>query len=214
MIRCQITQNRYKNHAQTQPDFLMLMQPIQQKDLSMNIQIIVGSIREGRAAIKVANWVRDTIQQLNFHTLSVEIVDLKQWDLPLFAGAHPPLSGIYDQPKQQAWADQIAKGDAFIFISPEYNHGYSPALKNALDYLGKEWQGKPAAYISYGATNGSRSIDQIRQVATQLGMIDTNSVFEMRDIFKRNQEAKITGSEIEQQLIEKIVKTLIQYANT
>lgn len=180
----------------------------------MNIQIIVGSIREGRAAIKVANWVKKTIEEMQFHTLNVEIVDLKEWDLPLFAGANPPLTGIYDQPKQQAWADQIAKGHAFILISPEYNHGYSPALKNALDYLGKEWQAKPAAYIGYGATNGSRSIDQIRQIGTQLGMIDTNSVFEMRDIFKRNQAAEIQGSEFENQLIEKIVNTLVKYANT
>ena len=92
------------------------------------------------------------------------------------------MTGIYDQPKQQEWADFIALADAFIFISPEYNHGYSPALKNALDYLAKEWQGKPAAYIGYGVTNGSRSIDQIRQVGTQLGMVDTNAIVELRDI--------------------------------
>ncbi|MEK5794397.1 NADPH-dependent FMN reductase, partial [Acinetobacter nosocomialis] len=91
---------------------------------------------------------------------------LKQWDLPLFAGSHPPATGIYDQPKQQEWADKIAQADAFIFISPEYNHGYSPALKNALDYLGKEWSGKPASFISYGVTYGSNSLGQIRQVTS------------------------------------------------
>ena len=180
----------------------------------MKIQIIVGSVREGRAAIKVANWVLNAIQAMNFHTLNAEIVDLKEWDLALFAGANSPMSGIYDQPKQQDWADHIAKADAFIFISPEYNHGYSPALKNALDYLAKEWQAKPAAFIGYGATNGSRSIDQIRQITTQLGMIDSNSVIEMRDIFSRNKEETITGNEIENELLEKIVNRLVQYANT
>jgi len=97
----------------------------------MKIYIVVGSVREGRTAIKVAHWVLQEIKKYGFSTLETELVDLKEWDLPLFAGSHPPLTGIYDQPKQQEWADFIALADAFIFISPEYNHGYSPALKNA-----------------------------------------------------------------------------------
>lgn len=102
----------------------------------MKIQIIVGSVREGRIAIKVARWVQRSIERANYSTVQVELIDLKEWNLPIFSGSHPPLTGIYDQPKQQQWADKIASGDAIIFISPEYNHGYSPALKNALDYLG------------------------------------------------------------------------------
>ena len=179
----------------------------------MKIYIIVGSIREGRTAIKVANWILKEIQSYGFATLSIEITDLKEWDLPIFAGAHPPLSGIYDQPKQQAWAEHIAKGDAFIFISPEYNHGYSPALKNALDYLGKEWQSKPAAYVGYGSTHGSRSIDQIRQVGTQLGLVDTNAVLEIRDIFSRNREDHFQGNEFDQKTLKNVVNKLIQYVS-
>jgi len=97
----------------------------------MKIYIIVGSIREGRTAIKVAKWVLEAIESFDYNTLETEIVDLKEWDLPVFAGSHPPITGIYDQPKQQQWAEKISEGDGFIFISPEYNHGYSPALKNA-----------------------------------------------------------------------------------
>jgi hypothetical protein len=67
----------------------------------MLIYIIVGSVREGRTAIKVANWVQQAISELALNNLQTEIVDLKEWDLPLFAGAHPPATGIYDQPKQQ-----------------------------------------------------------------------------------------------------------------
>ena len=179
----------------------------------MNIQIIVGSIREGRVAIKVAEWLLKEIQKLDFSTLNVEIVDLKEWDLPFFAGKNSPASGIYDQPKQQDWADKIALGDAFIFVTPEYNHGYSPALKNALDYLGKEWQGKPAAYIGYGATNGSRSIDQIRQVGTQLGLVDTNAVIEIRDIFARNKDYSFQGNEFDNKNLKAVVDRLIQYVS-
>ena len=179
----------------------------------MNIQIIVGSIREGRVAIKVAKWLKKEIQNLEFSTINVEILDLKEWDLPFFAGAHPPLTGIYDQPKQQAWADKVAQGDAFIFISPEYNHGYSPALKNALDYLGKEWTGKPAAYVSYGGSNGSRSIDQIRQVATQLGLVDSNAVVEIREIFSRNQAEEFEANTFDERALKASFDKLVQYVS-
>ena len=180
----------------------------------MKIQIIVGSVREGRIAIKVARWVQRSIERANYSTVQVELIDLKEWNLPIFAGSHPPLTGIYDQPKQQQWADKIASGDAVILISPEYNHGYSPALKNALDYLGKEWQGKPAAYIGYGATNGSRSIDQIRQVGTQLGLVDSNAVIEIRDIFSRNKTEEFEPNEFDNKNLRSVLDKLIQYVNS
>lgn len=179
----------------------------------MKIYIVIGSVREGRTAIKVAKWVQSTFESYGFNTVQAELVDLKEWDLAIFAGANPPLTGIYDQPKQQAWADHIAQGDAFIFISPEYNHGYGPALKNALDYLGKEWQGKPAAYVSYGGSNGSRSIDQIRQVATQLGLVDTNATVEIRDIFARNRGESFEGNEFDNTALKSAVDKIIQYVS-
>ena len=177
----------------------------------MLIYLIIGSIREGRTAIKVAHWITDCISDFALHDIHIELIDLKQWGLALFSGSHPPATGIYDQPKQQQWADKIALADAFIFISPEYNHGYSPALKNALDYLGKEWQGKPAAFIGYGSTNGSRSISQIRQVTSSLGMVDPNAVLEIRDIFKRNKEETFTANEFEIDGLKQILNKLIKY---
>lgn len=179
----------------------------------MKIYIVVGSVREGRTAIKVAKWVQSQINRYGYSTIETELTDLKQWDLPIFAGANPPLTGIYDQPKQQQWADYIAKADAFIFISPEYNHGYSPALKNALDYLGKEWQGKPAAYVSYGGSNGSRSIDQIRQVGTQLGLVDSNATVEIRDIFSRNREENFVGNEFDEKALKSAFDKIVQYVS-
>lgn len=177
----------------------------------MLIYIIVGSVREGRTAIKVANWVQQATTELALEQIQTEIVDLKEWDLPLFAGSHPPATGIYDQPKQQHWADKIAVAEAFIFISPEYNHGYSPALKNALDYVGKEWQGKPAAFIGYGSTNGSRSISQIRQVTSSLGLVDPNAAIEIRDIFKRNKDENFEANEFEVKGLAALISKLQKY---
>ncbi len=95
----------------------------------MLVYIVVGSVREGRTTIKIANWLETAIPSFNLKDFQTEVIDLKEWNLPLFSGSHPPATGIYDQPKQQEWANKIAQADAFIFISPEYNHGYSPALK-------------------------------------------------------------------------------------
>lgn len=179
----------------------------------MNIQIIVGSIREGRIAIKVANWLEREIIKLEFSTLNIEVVDLQEWDLPFFAGKNSPATGIYDQPKQQEWAKKIASGDAFIFVTPEYNHGYSPVLKNAIDFLYKEWQAKPSAFVSYGGTNGSRSIDQIKQVCAFIGMIDSNAVIELRDIFSRTKDDDFEGNEFDNKAVKSVINKLIQYAN-
>jgi hypothetical protein len=83
----------------------------------MLIYIIVGSVREGRTAIKVANWVQQATTELALKDIQTEIVDLKEWDLPLFAGAHPPATGIYDQPKQQQWADKIAQAQDLSLLA-------------------------------------------------------------------------------------------------
>ncbi|MDM1759043.1 MULTISPECIES: NAD(P)H-dependent oxidoreductase [Acinetobacter] len=179
----------------------------------MNIFIIVGSIRQGRTAIKVAEWLSKEINQLDFHTLNTRIVDLKEWNLPLFAGAHPPASGIYDQPRQQEWADHIAQADAFIFISPEYNHGYSAVLKNAIDYLGKEWKSKPFGIVSYGGNNGTSSVEQLKQVCTALDMIDSNAVIQLRDIFNRNKTEHFEGNEFDNKAVASVINKLIQYSN-
>lgn len=172
----------------------------------MKIQLIVGSVRETRTAIQVAQWIATALQN---HEAELEIVDLKEWSLPFYTGIPPfALNRQYTDPVQKKWSDKILEADAFIMISPEYNHGYSPALKNALDFLGTEWKGKPVAFVSYGGTNGSRSIEQIRSVTTQLGLIDLNLSLEIRDIFARTKEQAFQGSEYEANLINTFATTL------
>lgn len=80
-----------------------------------------------------------------------------------------------------------------------------------MDYLGKEWQGKLAAFISYGSTNGSRSISQIRQVTSSLRMVDPHAVLEIRDIFKRNKEETFAANEFEIDGLKFIMNKLIKY---
>lgn len=166
----------------------------------MNIQIIVGSIREGRVAIKVAEWLLKEIQKLDFSTLNVEIVDLKEWDLPFFAGKiHPPQESMISPNSNNGRKKLLL--EMRLFSLPQNNHGYSPVLKNAIDFVYKEWQSKPSAFVSYGGTNGSRSIDQIKQVCAFIGMIDSNAVIELRDIGQRGKSETFEGNEFDNKAV-------------
>jgi NAD(P)H-dependent FMN reductase len=88
----------------------------------------------------------------------------------MFALAKPPAMGLSGDVAQRRWAAKIAPADGYIFVSPEYNHGPSAVLKNALDYLWAEWNRKPAAFVSFGNTGGARAVEQLRSVAIELRM--------------------------------------------
>lgn len=137
------------------------------------IAVILGSIREGRAIENVAAWFLHAVHaNPDAH---IELLDLKDFPLPMFADAVAPAyrEGAHANPLVQAWLDKIAAADGFIIISPEYNHGYSSVLKNAIDYGSKEWAEKPVGFVGYGgAAGGARAVEQLRQVVGELRMYD------------------------------------------
>lgn len=136
------------------------------------ILVILGSSRQGRNGEKVANWVMDSIAALTLKDLAFTLCDLRIEQLPFLDDALPPLMGQYSKGKVQDWADTISQYDGFLIITPEYNHGYPAVLKNALDLINKEWNGKPVAFVSYGAVSGGiRAVEQLRQVVIELRMI-------------------------------------------
>jgi NAD(P)H-dependent FMN reductase len=149
----------------------------------MHLQIIVGSIREGRASLPVAEWARDAAATRPDCT--VELVDLKSWNLPMFALGKPPILGGYEDPLQCRWAANVDRADAFLFVAPEYNHSFTPVLKNALDYLYAEWNRKPAAFISYGQSLGARAIEQLALVLLELRMVPLTQAVQLREVYSR-----------------------------
>jgi len=130
--------------------------------------VIVGSVRPRRICPQIAAWVaqvgRETIPG------SVEVVDLKDWPLPMDDEPNVPAQDAYIFEHTQAWSRKVSKADAFVFVTPQYNWGYPAALKNALDHLYKEWSGKPAVIVSYGGHGGDKCAGQLRQVLTGLHM--------------------------------------------
>ena len=106
---------------------------------------------------------------------SFELVDVKDYNLPLLDEPMPPSLGRYTQPHTKRWAAKIAEFDAFVFVTAEYNHGIPGALKNAIDYLYREWNHKAAGFVSYGAASGSRAVEQLRLVMAELRVADVRS---------------------------------------
>lgn len=133
-----------------------------------HVQIIMGSVRPVRMNEQVAAWVRDLAAQVG--GLTFEIIDLKDWHLPMDDEPVQPSKGGYMQEHTVAWSRKISEADGYIFVTPQYNWGYPAALKNALDHLYKEWHGKPALIVTYGHRGGVRAAGQLRQVLDGLHM--------------------------------------------
>lgn len=141
----------------------------------MTIGIIIGSIREGRAGSAVAQWVAKHAAQRD--ATQFEIIDLKDFDVPLLTAAVPPAAANreYDSESVRRWSHAIDACEGFILVTPEYNHGVPGALKNAVDTLGPEWFGKTVGFVSYGADGGVRAVEQWRQIVANFQMLDVRA---------------------------------------
>jgi NAD(P)H-dependent FMN reductase len=132
----------------------------------LRIAIIVGSTRPGRKADSVAQWVFNLANKRT--DAEFEIVDIQDFGLPLLDEPVPPSMGQYSKPHTKAWAAKIASFDAFVFVTPEYNHGIPGALKNAIDFLFAEWNNKVAGFVAYGSMGGARSVEHLRLVMAEV----------------------------------------------
>jgi NAD(P)H-dependent FMN reductase len=139
----------------------------------LNVGIIIGSTRPGRKAEVVARWVYDIAAKRG--DASFEVVDIADFDLPLLDEAVPPSMNQYSKPHTKAWAAKIATFDAFVFVTPEYNHSISGALKNAIDFLFREWNDKAAGFVGYGGVGGVRAVEQLRLVMGEIKIADVRA---------------------------------------
>ena len=139
----------------------------------LDIAIVIGSTRPGRKAEAVAQWVHGLASARN--DARFELVDILDYGLPLLDEPVPPSQDKYSKPHTLKWAAKIAQFDGYVFVTPEYNHGTSGALKNALDFLFKEWNDKAAGFVSYGSAGGVRAVEQLRCVMGELRIADVRT---------------------------------------
>jgi NAD(P)H-dependent FMN reductase len=127
---------------------------------NLQLAIIIGSTREGRWGDKVAHWFADEARQRP--DLLVDVVDLAEVDIPA-------VLPMRHTPEVQAYAERIDRADAFVVVTPEYNHSYPASLKQAIDVLNAPWRRKPVAFVSYGGLSGGlRAVEHLRQVFAEL----------------------------------------------
>jgi NAD(P)H-dependent FMN reductase len=137
------------------------------------IAIIIGSTRPGRNGEAVSRWVHDIAAKRD--DAEFEVVDLNDFDLPHLDEVMPAAMGQYSHPHTRRWAEKIDSFDAYVFVTPEYNHSTSGALKNAIDFLHAEWHNKAAGFVSYGSNGGTRAVEHLRLVMGELQVADVRA---------------------------------------
>lgn len=134
------------------------------------LHVVTVSTRQGRKGPALAHWFSERASAHGAFT--VEAVDLREVALPLFDEESHPRFGRYEHPHTQRWAARVKAADAFVFVTPEYNHGPPPSLLNALAYLSAEWAYKPVGFVSYGGVSaGTRGVELAKMVVTTLKMM-------------------------------------------
>jgi NAD(P)H-dependent FMN reductase len=139
----------------------------------LKVGIVVGSTRPGRKAAAVAKWAYDILKVRQ--DAEFEIVDIEDYKLPLLDEPLPPSLGRYSQAHTKLWAAKIDSFDAYIFVTPEYNHSIPAALKNAIDFLFREWNDKAAGFIGYGSAGGARAVESLRLVMGEIKVADVRA---------------------------------------
>jgi NAD(P)H-dependent FMN reductase len=178
----------------------------------IKIKILTGSVRPGRFNIQPANWIYELSQKRT--DIEFELLDLKEINLPLLDESIPPSQHQYSKEHTKKWAKIIGEADGFIFVTPEYNHGVSPVLKNAIDYLWYEWHHKPVSYISYGSqAGGARAVEHLRGVAGETKMYDLRDQIVLSNFWEEKDEnGNYQFSEKHVALANKILDDLIFWA--
>ncbi|EPH43460.1 NAD(P)H-dependent oxidoreductase [Streptomyces aurantiacus] len=133
----------------------------------VKVAVIVGSNREGRFGPVVAEWL---LRRVRGHEgFEADVVDLAEVDLPTSLSYRPSADVVAELAKV---SPKLAEADAFIVLTPEYNHSFPASLKNVIDWHRDEWQAKPVALVSYGGISGGlRAVEHLRQVFAELHMV-------------------------------------------
>lgn len=164
-------------------------------DRELQIGIIVGSIRHGRKGAQVGRWAADLAGERD--DARFRLIELADYDLPLLTAETVPgaANREYDSEQRQRWGRDIDACDAFVFVTPEYNHGVPGAFKNAFDSIGPEWSDKAIGFVSYGSESGVRAVEQWRQIVATFNMVDVRSQVSMATFAEFDEQGGFTPAE-------------------
>lgn len=157
----------------------------------LHLQIIICSTRAGRKGPAIAAWAAACAR--SHAAFAVEVVDLAAFDLPILDEATHPRFAKYERAQTQRWSASVARGDAFIFVLPEYDFSMPASLLNALQVIYHEWTYKPAAFVSYGGESGGlRSVQMAKQVMTTFKVVPIVEAVSLHEVGQRYDESTKT----------------------
>lgn len=179
----------------------------------LTIKVIIASTRPGRKGPAMASWIYELAAAHPEYT--VELVDLAAVNLPIFNEAHHPVMQKYEHQYTKDWSAIVDSADAFIIVLPEYNYGFNAAIKNAIDYLHKEWQYKPVSFVSYGGVSGgTRAVQMLKLVLTALKMMPLPEAIHLPFFTKHiNTEGKFISEETLDKSAEIMISELAKWAH-
>lgn len=142
----------------------------------MKVAVIIGAVREGRKTPAQAKWVMRALEGMA--DVAAELVDLRDYPMPIF---DEPISPRYNPerkvvPEAQQWLDKLAEFEAYVFVTPEYNHSVPGVLKNAIDYVDYQLARKPAAVVSHGSAGGARAEVALKEILSESRMVPMSTV--------------------------------------
>ncbi|MEP6842167.1 MAG: NADPH-dependent FMN reductase [Pseudolysinimonas sp.] len=180
--------------------------------MSTRLMIIVGSVRPGRIGLPIARWAQQHADSNG--GFEVDLVDLAVLALPFMDEPEHPRLKHYTQSHTVEWSERVAAADAFLFVTPEYNHSFSPAMKNALDFLNNEWWRKPLGFVSYGGVSaGTRGVVALTTVTSGLGLVKIGANVEINFAGQHIVDGVFLPGDKENAILDKGLRELIELSN-
>lgn len=172
--------------------------------MTLKLHVIIGSTRPGRVGPSVARWFEGYAR--DHGGFEPVLIDIADFDLPVFDEPKHPRMQQYEHEHTKRWAASVAAADAYVFVTPEYNYGTTPALLNALNYLVLEWNYKPGGVVSYGGVSGgTRGAQHLKQTLTTLKIVTPPEGVALPNVFPQIKDGVFTSNE----LIDTSAKTML-----
>ncbi|WP_027967671.1 NADPH-dependent FMN reductase [Halomonas halocynthiae] len=179
----------------------------------MKLTIVLTSTRPTRLGKSVADWFYSYAKGESAG-FEIELVDLKEINLPLLDEPNHPSMQKYEHEHTKRWAKIVDESDAFVFVLPEYNHAPPPSFVNAVDYLYKEWNYKPAGFVSYGGISGGiRSTEVAKHLLATMEMVPVKQQVMIPMVFDHLEDGAFVPTEMHEQSAKVMLDTMAHWSN-
>jgi NAD(P)H-dependent FMN reductase len=173
------------------------------------LTVVIGSTRPSRAGLPLAQWFVDRAR--GHGGFEIRVVDLAELNLPLFDEPHHPRLRQYVNDHTKRWSAIVEDSDAFVFVTPEYNHSFPASVKNALDYLHLEWQHKPVGFVTYGGVAaGTRALQALKPVVSALKMLPVVESVNVPFFTQFIREGRVEPNEVMTQAADAMLDELVR----